>query len=156
MDEPEIFDAWLNLPYLPGEVVPDPSVVARFKRGNSAYEGGETMADVAAEMDRLVRKARSGDGPTLIELRTYRKLEHCGPYNDNHLNYRPEAEIRYWEERDPVVLLREPLRKAGKLSDVALEEIDREIAEEFEAAVAFAKSSPFPEQYLMYKHVYAA
>jgi uncharacterized protein len=49
----DIFDAWLNLPYLPGEVTPDPSVVARFKRGNSAYEGGETMADVIAEMDRL-------------------------------------------------------------------------------------------------------
>jgi predicted TIM-barrel fold metal-dependent hydrolase len=50
---PEIFDAWINLPYLPGEVTPDPSVVARFKRGNSAYEGGETIADVISEMDRL-------------------------------------------------------------------------------------------------------
>jgi len=49
----EVFDAWINLPYLPGEVTPDPSVVARFKRGNSAYEGGETMTDVVAEMDRL-------------------------------------------------------------------------------------------------------
>ena len=49
----DIFDAWINLPYLPGEVTPDPSVVARFKRGNSAYEGGETMIDVIAEMDRL-------------------------------------------------------------------------------------------------------
>ena len=48
-----LYDAWINLPYLPGEVTPDPSVVARFKRGNSAYEGGETMADVIAEMDRL-------------------------------------------------------------------------------------------------------
>ncbi|MHA4853657.1 MULTISPECIES: amidohydrolase family protein [unclassified Rhodococcus (in: high G+C Gram-positive bacteria)] len=51
--EPEVFDAWINLPYQPGEVTPDPSVVARFKRGNSAYEGGETIADVVAEMDRL-------------------------------------------------------------------------------------------------------
>jgi predicted TIM-barrel fold metal-dependent hydrolase len=50
---PEIFDAWINLPYLPGEVTPDPSVVARFKRGNSAYQGGETIADVLSEMDRL-------------------------------------------------------------------------------------------------------
>lgn len=51
--EPAVFDAWINLPYLPGEVTPDPSVVARFKRGNSAYEGGETIDDVVAEMDRL-------------------------------------------------------------------------------------------------------
>ena len=49
----DVFDAWINLPYLPGEVTPDPSVVARFKRSASAYEGGETMADVIAEMDRL-------------------------------------------------------------------------------------------------------
>ncbi|MCK0517373.1 amidohydrolase family protein [Williamsia sp. DF01-3] len=48
-----VFDAWINLPYAAGEVTPDPSVVARFKRGNSAYEGGETMEDVVAEMDRL-------------------------------------------------------------------------------------------------------
>lgn len=48
-----IFDAWINLPYAPGEVTPDPSVVARFKRGGSSYEGGETMDDVVAEMDRL-------------------------------------------------------------------------------------------------------
>ncbi|MBS9376386.1 amidohydrolase family protein [Rhodococcus sp. B50] len=51
--EPDVFDAWINLPYLPGEVTPDPAVVARFKRGNSAYEGGETIADVVAEMDRM-------------------------------------------------------------------------------------------------------
>lgn len=51
--ETDVFDAWINLPYLPGEVTPDPAVVARFKRGNSAYEGGETIADVVAEMDRL-------------------------------------------------------------------------------------------------------
>lgn len=49
--EPKLYDAWLNLPYLPGEVTPDPSVVARFK--SSAYQGGETLADVVAEMDRL-------------------------------------------------------------------------------------------------------
>jgi predicted TIM-barrel fold metal-dependent hydrolase len=51
--EPRVFDSWINIPYLPGEVTPDPSVVKRFKRGDSAYEGGQTMADVIAEMDRL-------------------------------------------------------------------------------------------------------
>ena len=48
-----MFDSWINIPYLPGEVTPDPSVVQRFKRGDSAYEGGQTMDDVIAEMDRL-------------------------------------------------------------------------------------------------------
>src|SRR5437016_5189915 len=51
--EPRVFDSWINIPYLPGEVTPDPSVVKRFKRGDSAYEGGQTMTDVIAEMDRL-------------------------------------------------------------------------------------------------------
>lgn len=51
--EPRVFDSWINIPYLPGEVTPDPSVVKRFKRGNSAYEGGQTMGDVIADMDRL-------------------------------------------------------------------------------------------------------
>lgn len=51
--EPRVFDTWINIPYAPGEVAPDPSVVKRFKRGNSAYEGGQTMDDVITEMDRL-------------------------------------------------------------------------------------------------------
>ena len=51
--EPRVFDSWISLPYAPGEVTPDPSVVARFKRSDSSSEGGETMADVVAEMDRL-------------------------------------------------------------------------------------------------------
>jgi predicted TIM-barrel fold metal-dependent hydrolase len=51
--EPRVFDSWINIPYLPGEVTPDPSVVNRFKRANSAYEGGQTVDDVVAEMDRL-------------------------------------------------------------------------------------------------------
>ena len=57
--EPAVFDAWINLPYLPGEVTPDPSVVARFKRGNSAYEGGETIADVLLDDDRRNRLAEA-------------------------------------------------------------------------------------------------
>lgn len=51
--EPRVFDTWINIPYAPGEVTPDPSVVRRFKRGDSAYEGGQTMTDVIEEMDRL-------------------------------------------------------------------------------------------------------
>ena len=50
-----VFDAWINLPYAPGEVTPDPSVVARFKRGDSAYEGGQTMSEIQTEdPDRFV------------------------------------------------------------------------------------------------------
>lgn len=48
-------------------------------------------------------------GPLLIEIPTYRYLEHCGPNNDDHLNYRAESEVKYWKENDPIQILEERL-----------------------------------------------
>jgi len=50
--EPLLFDAWVNLPYAPGEVTPDPDVTRWFKREDSSYEGGETVDDLVRSMDR--------------------------------------------------------------------------------------------------------
>jgi TPP-dependent pyruvate/acetoin dehydrogenase alpha subunit len=88
----------------------------------------------------LTDYARSGNGPSLIEISTYRKLEHCGPNDDDSLGYRPQYELTKLKERDLISALEDEL----SLSVLDIGAIKSEIEEEIEQAFIFAESSPFP------------
>jgi pyruvate dehydrogenase E1 component alpha subunit len=88
----------------------------------------------------LTDHARSGKGPSLIEINTYRKLEHCGPNDDDNLGYRPEAELSELKERNLIAALEGEL----PLSIKDLDAIETEIQNEIDQAFLFAESSPFP------------
>jgi pyruvate dehydrogenase E1 component alpha subunit len=107
--------------------------------GNDVVE----VREVAAE---AVERARRGEGPTLLEFRTYRWREHCGPFYDNDLGYRSEEEFREWSEHCPVEGFRRLLLGEGILSDEDADRFAREVEAEVEDAVRFAKESPFPEE----------
>jgi TPP-dependent pyruvate/acetoin dehydrogenase alpha subunit len=93
----------------------------------------------------LMREARehvqAGLGPVFLEFSTYRWREHCGPSFDNDLGYRPEAEFNEWKKQDPMRRLEDRLRQEST-GDFELNQIEREISKEIDAAVAFAKESP--------------
>lgn len=101
-------------------------------------DGNDALA-VFQTAHEAVERARSGVGPTLIEATTYRWREHCGPGDDIGLGYRTGAELHEWEGRDPIKLLGSRLdaSKVDSIRSAAVSEVD--------AAVAFAKASPFPE-----------
>ena len=88
----------------------------------------------------LTDHARRGNGPSLIEISTYRKLEHCGPNDDDSLRYRPQYELTKLKERDLISALENEL----SLSVLDGAAIKSEIEEEIEQAFSFAESSPFP------------
>lgn len=88
----------------------------------------------------LTDHARIGNGPSLIEISTYRKLEHCGPNDDDSLRYRPQFELTKLKDRDLILALEDEL----SLSTLAIDAIKSEIEEEIEQAFSFAQSSPFP------------
>ena len=88
----------------------------------------------------LTDHARRGNGPSLIEISTYRKLEHCGPNDDDSLGYRPQFELIKLKERDLISALEDEL----SLSVLDGAAIKSEIEEEIEQAFSFAESSPFP------------
>ena len=88
----------------------------------------------------LTDHARRGNGPSLIEISTYRKLEHCGPNDDDSLRYRPQYELTKLKERDLISALEDEL----SLSVLDGAAIKSEIEEEIEQAFSFAESSPFP------------
>jgi TPP-dependent pyruvate/acetoin dehydrogenase alpha subunit len=111
----------------------------------------ETVYHLAGE---AISRARSGDGPTIIELATYRWMEHCGPNGDIELNYRTAAELAAWKERDPVAAYREALIAAGRMTPAEELALRRQIEDEVDQAFSFARGSAFPPATDLLSHVY--
>lgn len=123
--------------------------------GMSALQGDGNDVDVVSRFTaEAVARARKGGGATLIELMTYRFLEHCGPNTDSNLKYRTDAEVAEWKSRDPVETFRRRLMAEGAWDDARNVQLLARISAEIEEAVDFAKSSPFPEVTELYQHVY--
>lgn len=91
-----------------------------------------------------VRRARSGEGPSFLELSTWRWLEHCGPHVDDQLGYRTPAEAAEWKEKDPIRRHATLLMAEGVADLDTLTHIQREAELEAEAAIAHAKAAPWP------------
>ncbi len=86
-----------------------------------------------------VQRARAGNGPTLLEYRTYRFRDHVGPGEDIQVGYRTQEELNSWKGRCPVETF---------LIGISAEErkvLESGIREEIEEAFAFAEKSPFPD-----------
>jgi acetoin:2,6-dichlorophenolindophenol oxidoreductase subunit alpha len=99
---------------------------------------GNDVVVVRAAVARAVARARAGDGPTLLEARTYR---HYGHSRTDPGKYRPEDEVRQWLERDPLLVARQQLVSLGVATeelDAADERADRVVG----AAVEAAKRAP--------------
>jgi pyruvate dehydrogenase E1 component alpha subunit len=95
-------------------------------------DGNDILATYIAAQE-AVERARSGDGPTLIECVTYRRSVHTTA--DDPSRYRSEEEVEKWEERDPITRFQTYLKDKGLLSDETLEELEEEIDQEIRDAV---------------------
>jgi TPP-dependent pyruvate/acetoin dehydrogenase alpha subunit len=114
---------------------------------------GNDVAAVYAAACRAVERARSGAGPTLLECRTYRWRGHVGPSWDMDVGVKRKNELHEWLPKDPLARARGRLLQAG-MRDDECEAIEREAAAEVEAAVVFARESPYPDEGEMTKHVW--
>lgn len=123
--------------------------------GMESYQGdGNNVIEVYRLAGQAVRKAREGNGPTFLEFKTYRWREHCGPYFDEDLGYRSKNEVEEWQRRCPIEMLRANLLGEGVLSIKEIEDMVIELRTEIEAAVVFAKESPFPTGEQLTENVY--
>ena len=101
-----------------------------------------------------VERARSGQGPSLIECKTYRWRGHTE--RRGQADSRNPAEVDSWKARDPIAQLERRLRDQGELDDAGLRGIEGEIRGALEAACAFAEASPFPAPEQATDDVFAA
>jgi TPP-dependent pyruvate/acetoin dehydrogenase alpha subunit len=102
-------------------------------------DGNDGLAIFDA-MEEPIRRARKGEGPTLIECVTCRRGGHH--VNDPGL-YMPDDDMRKWEERDPILIQRSHLLKAG-LTGTEIDAIDARIQAGLDEAVQYAVESPDP------------
>jgi pyruvate dehydrogenase E1 component alpha subunit len=117
---------------------------------------GNDVLEVHRIAGAAVQKARDGGGPTFLEFKTYRWLEHCGASWDNHLGYRTEAEFQEWRKLCPIERFERGWIEEGLLTEAERRRVREEIDAEIEDAVRFAKTSPFPEASALLDHVYAS
>ena len=117
-------------------------------------DGNDVLA-VYRAVGEAVTHARAGQGPCLIECRTYRWREHVGPNEDTHVGYRSPEEVREWKARCPIRCFGQQLETEQILSAEVMAQWDKEIRLEIDTAVAYAKASPFPDVRELSRGVYA-
>ena len=103
-------------------------------------DGNDLLAVHEATQQAMAR-ARKGEGPTLIECKTYRWMGHN--FNDPEL-YRKAEEKEAWKQKCPVKRFEEYLKGRGLLDEAKVKEVYRSVNEEIEEAVRFAEASPLP------------
>lgn len=124
--------------------------------GVKGFQGdGNNPLEVYRLAGIAVQRARRGLGPTFLEFKTYRWLEHCGPYSDVEQGCRPKSECESWKLRCPVQAMRTHLICDGVVTSAELDSMTQKIASEIDEAVQSAKQSPFPERHELLEHVYA-
>ena len=114
-------------------------------------DGMDLMA-VHEAASEAIERARRGDGPTLLECKTYRFYDHVG--RDFGMLDRDEAEMASWRARDPILLWRKELASRGVLSEAEADAITARIGAEMDAAIEFAEASPDPEPADLMRDVY--
>ncbi len=113
---------------------------------------GMDVLDVRKLCDDVVGLVRGGAGPALIEARCYRYQGHS---MTDPGRYRARAEEELWRKRDPIPRLAASLLAEGVLSEERIAEIEREMEDVCEEAVAFADQSPAPPESALFDDVYA-
>jgi len=104
-------------------------------------DGNDVLA-VWSASQRAIDYARSGNGPSLIECKTFRMTGHSA---HDDASYVPPELFQYWETRDPIRRLERTLVQQGIISEAGVAEMDKGIHAEIDEAIAIAEKDPYPE-----------
>lgn len=120
---------------IPGEIID----------GNNPLEAYEVIS-------KAVQRARAGQGPTLIEAKTYR---HSGHYEGDMCTYRAPGELEQWLERDPTITYRKRLLDEGLAAEAELDAYVKEAKDEMEKLADYVYHSPATEKEDLFRPIYA-
>lgn len=113
---------------------------------------GNDVVAVNEAVSVAVERARKGDGPALVECKTYRWRGH---FEGDACVYREKDELDEWVKKDPVVRFSRKLLDDGILTANELDKLHAKIDTELQEAITYAEDSPFPEPADMFEDVYA-
>jgi TPP-dependent pyruvate/acetoin dehydrogenase alpha subunit len=128
----------------PGKQMPVKNVADRAPAFNIYAETafGNDLFTVIAAARRGIEHARSGQGPALIEFKTFRQRGH-GEHDD--MAYVPDELRAFWEQRDPLVMYRRWLVDRASIEEGEIAQVDEDAARQVERAVQYAESLPWPK-----------
>jgi pyruvate dehydrogenase E1 component alpha subunit len=113
-------------------------------------DGNDVMAVYEASSE-AIRRGRQGEGPSLIECKTYR---HRGHFEGDPGVYRKEDEVIEWKAKDPIPRFEKKLVEINVLTQEKIEEVKNTIEKQLAEAVGFAEESPFPDPSELTEDVY--
>ncbi len=112
---------------------------------------GQDVLAVYEAAKAAVERARRGEGPSLLDCKTYR---YYGHFEGDPMVYRSREEIEEWRKRDPILIFKDKLMRMGVATEELLNQIRTKAVSEVEEAVKFAEESPFPEPSEAYTDVF--
>jgi len=117
-------------------------------------DGNDVVAVYQVALE-AVHRGRTGNGPTLLECRTYRWRGHVGPAWDMDVGVKRKDESKEWMPKDPIARARARLLELG-LTEADMRPMELAIREQIEEAIAFARESPYPAQSELVEHVFCS
>jgi pyruvate dehydrogenase E1 component alpha subunit len=118
-------------------------------------DGQDAIAMYEA-VSEAVARARAGQGPSLIEGRTYRYYEHSLGLNRIVRDlYREDDEVEEWKKRDPINIHKDRLLDQGIATLEEIEQMENEVKQQIEDAITFARESPYPEPGELFEDMFA-
>lgn len=112
---------------------------------------GMKPENVHYAIERAARRARDGEGPTLLEIKTYRYKGHS---MSDPAKYRSKEELEEYKEKDPIEYVLRVIRENNLATEEQITEINEKIKITVDDAVEFAENSPWPEENELYKDIY--
>ena len=117
----------------------------------SKIVNGMCPEDVHNAIEEAANRARRGDGPTLLDIRTYRYKGHS---MSDPQKYRSKEEVNEWMDKDPIDHVLDVIKEQGWMTSKEIEDTEAWVKKEVEESVAFAENSPYPAPEELYVDVY--
>ena len=146
-----------NNNYAMGTSVKRTSNIVDIYKLADAYEmPGDVIDGMSAEavhegVSRAVKRAREGDGPTLLEIKTYRYKGHS---ISDPQKYRTKEEVEEYKSKDPIISLVHTMKENKLATDEEMEAINKRVEQAVNDCVKFAEESPWPDDDEVLKDVY--
>ncbi len=136
-----------------GDTAPVPNVADRASAYNipGVIVDGQDVEAVHAVIKTAVEYARAGNGPTLIEAKTYRYKGHS---RSDPAAYRPAGELEEWLKRDPINLLADKMKADGQLTDDQLASMRKAAEKEVQDVTEWALAEPYPSLESVYEDIW--
>ena len=112
---------------------------------------GMSCEEVHKALERAVKRAREGGGPTLLDINTYRYRGHS---MSDPAKYRTKEEVEEYKEKDPINVVLKTIMDNGWATEDEIEQINEKVKQEVQESVDFAEESPWPDDSEVYKDIY--